>query len=338
MPFLKFFFVGVIIPFATILGMAIYIQPLVGDLTRLGNVSERSWGWNQALPVVSIYQSERTSDIEVLVIGDSFSDKDIWQSVMRDITGFRFKTYRWEDFSSPACLESGITHLKRQYPNIRHIVIQTVERSAIVRFTGLKGKIDECPMTITSSIHTQTSKTVAIRNKSLDSIPDTLYTIKAFLSEPKKYQQTTVSGDGYISPLKRSDLFSNQKSDALLYYAGDLNKLKWTEMQIEESVQNLQKLSQLTHLLDIGISFAIVPDKSTAYSDYLIHSRFQSKTTDIWQKLIAISLPAINLKAVFSENISKSRDFYLPDDTHLSSVGYQILASEVSKMIKPRLN
>jgi len=334
MPFLKYFFVGVIIPFAIVLGMAIYIQPLVGDLTRLGNVSERSWGWNQALPVVSIYQSEQSSDVDILVIGDSFSDKDIWQSVMRDMTGFRFKTYRWEDFSSPACLESGITHLKRQYPNIRHVVIQTVERSAASRFTGLKGKIDECPLTITSSIHTKASTTLAVRTKRLDSIPDTLYTIKAFLSEPKKYQQTTVSGDGYISPLKRKDLFSNQKSDALLYYAGDLVKLKWTEMQIAESVQNLQKLSELTSQLGFGISFAIVPDKSTAYSDYLTQSPFQDTTTDIWQKLNAASLTVINLKAAFSENLSKTKDFYLPDDTHLSTVGYQILASEIAKSLK----
>ena len=224
MPFLKYFLAGVIIPFVGILGMAIYIQPLVGDLTRLGNVSERSWGWNQALPVVSIYQSELDSDIDILVIGDSFSEKDIWQSVMRDITGLRFKTYRWEDFSSPACLESGITNLKRQFPNIRHVLIETVERSAVSRFTALKGKIDECPLTVNSSIHTKASNTLAVRNKSLDTIPDALYTIKAFLSEPKKYHQTTVSGDGYISPLKRNDLFSNQKSDALLYFAGDLEK------------------------------------------------------------------------------------------------------------------
>jgi hypothetical protein len=189
-------------------------------------------------------------------------------------------------------------------------------------------------LTFSSSIHTKASKTLAVRTKRLDSIPDTLYTIKAFLSEPKKYQQTTVSGDGYISPLKRKDLFSNQKSDALLYYAGDLEKLKWTEWQIEESVQNLQKLSQLTRQLGIGISLVIVPDKSTAYSGYLTQSPFQDTTIDIWQKLNAASLPTINLRAAFSDNLSKTKDFYLPDDTHLSTVGYQILAAEIAKSLK----
>jgi hypothetical protein len=334
MPFLKYFFAGVIIPFAIILGMAIYIQPLVGDLTRLGNVSERSWGWNQALPVVSIDQSATDSDFDVLVIGDSFSEKDIWQSVMRDITGLKFKTFRWEDFSSPACLEAGIRHLKRQFPKIRYVVIETVERSAVTRFTALNGKIDDCPVTITSSIYTKASNTLAIRNKSLDSIPDALYTIKAFLSEPKKYHQTTVSGYGYISPLKRTDLFSNQKSDALLYFAGDLEKLDWTEAQIKASLNNLEQLSQIHSQQGLKIIFAIVPDKSTAYSEYLVQSPSQGKSIDIWQKLNATSLNVINLKTAFSETILKTQDFYLPDDTHLSTVGYQSLASEISKSLK----
>ena len=334
MPFLKYFFTGVIIPFATILGMALYIQPLVGDLTRLGNVSERSWGWNQVLPVVSIDQSASDGDFDVLVIGDSFSEKDIWQSVMRDLTGLKFKTFRWEDFSSPACLEAGISHLKRQFPNIRYVVIETVERSAVSRLTALNGKIDECPLTITSSIHTDASKTLAIRNKSLNSIPDALYTIKAFLSEPKKYHQTTVSGYGYISPLKRTDLFSNQKSDALLYFAGDLEKLDWTEVQIKESLKNLEKLSQILSQQGLKIIFAIVPDKSTAYSEYLVNSPFKGKSIDIWQKLNAASLIAVNLKAAFSETLIMTKDFYLPDDTHLSTVGYQSLASEISKSLK----
>lgn len=334
MSFLKYFLAGVLIPFVAILGMAIYIQPLVGDLTRLGNVAERSWGWNQVLPVVSIYQSEVDSDIDILVIGDSFSEKDVWQSVMRDLTGLKFKTFRWEDFSSPACLESGIRNLKKQFPNIQHIVIETVERSAVSRFTALNGKMDECFLKITSSINTEATQTLAIRNKSLDSVPDAIYTIKAFISEPKKYHQTTLSGYGYISPLKRNDLFSNQKSDALLYFAGDLGKLDWTEVQIEESIQNLQKLTQTTKRLGIGVSFAIVPDKSTAYSDYLTKSPFQDKVPDIWQKLKAASLPAVNLKAAFSESLFINQDFYLPDDTHLSTVGYKILASEISKSIK----
>lgn len=334
MPFLKYFFAGVIIPFATILGMAIYIQPLFGDLTRLGNVSERSWGWNQALPVVSIDQSASDRDFDVLVIGDSFSEKDIWQSVMRDLTGLKFKTFRWEDFSSPACLEAGISYLKTQYSNIRYVVIETVERSAVSRFITLNGKIDECPLLITSSIHTKASKTLAVRNKRLDSIPDAFYTIKAFLSEPKKYNQTTVSGYGYISPLKRTDFFSNQKSDALLYFAGDLEKLDWTEVQIDASIKNLEKLSQIHSQQGLKIIFAIVPDKSTAYSEHLVHSPFQGKSIDIWQKLNSVSLTAVNLKAAFSETLIMTKDFYLPDDTHLSTVGYQSLASEISKSLK----
>ena len=72
MPFLKYFLVGSLIPVFVVFAIALYIEPLVGDLTRLANVSELSWGWNKLQPTVSIYPDEDEGDVQLLVIGDSF--------------------------------------------------------------------------------------------------------------------------------------------------------------------------------------------------------------------------------------------------------------------------
>jgi len=333
MAFLKYFVAGAVIPFVLIFAMALYIQPLVGDLTRLANVSERSWGWNAPQPILSIYPAELESNVQVVVIGDSFSEKDIWQSALRDLTGLKVKTYRWDDFGSPACIASGINNLKKRYSNIRFVVLETVERSSVSRIIAMQGDTDKCPAEVISSVHTAMSETMALRNKRLDKFPDVLYLFKAIIAEKKEYLHTVISSDGYISPLKRHDLFSNLKSDALLYYAGDLGKLAWTEDMIAHSLHNLGQLNQISTQSDVNVHTLIVPDKSTAYSKVLTESPFCGWDIDIWQKLDDASIPSINLKNLFIGQVTHIQDLYLPDDTHLGAGGYLLLASEIAKYI-----
>jgi lysophospholipase L1-like esterase len=85
---------------------------------------------------------------------------------------------------------------------------------------------------------------------------------------------------------------------------------------------------------DVNLITLIVPDKSTVYSDFLIESPFQGWDLDIWQNLDQLSIPSINLKKIFVEQITEVQDLYLPDDTHLGSRGYSLLATEIAKFLK----
>src|SRR5438067_5273960 len=59
-----------------------FLQPLSGDLTRLGLLPERAFGWNAEQPTVTGRSAtvEKLEDADILVIGDSFSVDGIWQA------------------------------------------------------------------------------------------------------------------------------------------------------------------------------------------------------------------------------------------------------------------
>ena len=333
MNFIKYYFLGAIIVFATIFGMATYIQPLIGDLTRVSNVSEKDWGWNRPQPPISVQSTETNEDPEILVIGDSFSEKNIWQSELNRLSGLIIKSYRWEDFGHPSCIEQGIKNLKEKYPSIVKVLVQTVERESTPRFIALEVKNQACPDNFESSIHTNAYQTAKLRPKILTEIPDLVYTLKSLIALTKKYTQTVISGDGYISPLNKDDLFSNRNSNALLYYAVDMEKIKWTKLQYDQSVKNIKNLDENFKKQNLQLIIVVVPDKSTVYNQFLTKNPFKNIDSNIWDELKGSSIKYIDLNKTFKLNVQHIKDFYLPNDTHLGGNGYIHLANEVFNYI-----
>ena len=77
------------------LATAIYIQPLEGELTRLGLYAERDFGWN--LPQKKVrgdanMASAYEGGYDVLVVGDSFSTNGVWQPFFKQKTGLSYVT------------------------------------------------------------------------------------------------------------------------------------------------------------------------------------------------------------------------------------------------------
>ena len=196
------------------------------------------------------------------------------------------------------------------------------------------GDTVQCNKQISSSIQTVGGQTVVFRDKTQTYTPDALYTVRAFIAEHRKYTNTVVSGQAYISPLKSDNLFSNLNASKLLYYAGDMGKMHWTALTIEQSLQNLRNLIVEFEKIELKLLVVIVPDKSTAYLKELNDSPFKEGSFDIWEKLGNAGLPVPNLKRIFLEKVRVIQDFYLPNDTHLSQSGYLTLAQEISKLLR----
>ena len=85
----------------TILALtALYIQPIDGNLTRMGGYSERDFGWT--IPQKSLVNksaNHKTYDkyYDIVVYGDSFSKQELWQSFLSEKTGFSFLTLYWDE-------------------------------------------------------------------------------------------------------------------------------------------------------------------------------------------------------------------------------------------------
>src|SRR3569833_1657581 len=57
-------------------------EPLTGDLTRIGYYAEKDFGWNAPQPVFqNAANGKAITFLDILVIGDSYSKDNVWQSV-----------------------------------------------------------------------------------------------------------------------------------------------------------------------------------------------------------------------------------------------------------------
>lgn len=77
-----------------------YALPLAGfqgDLTRIGKLPERMFGWTEPQPAIdpALMHQSSWKEADVLVIGDSFSDARVWQTVLTGV-GLRVRTEDWD--------------------------------------------------------------------------------------------------------------------------------------------------------------------------------------------------------------------------------------------------
>src|SRR6266481_8864887 len=93
-----------IVVFVVLLGygaVGFYFLPLAtfqGELTRLGLLPERLFGWTKPQPTLDIKWMQQASmqEADVLVIGDSFSDGRVWQTVLTQ-HGLKVRTDSWNN-------------------------------------------------------------------------------------------------------------------------------------------------------------------------------------------------------------------------------------------------
>jgi hypothetical protein len=127
--------------FATLLGAIVLVlglalgfgtfERLEGDLTRIGFYSERDFGWNARQPVLDLLEHPAQADgADILVLGDSFSERNAWQSVLAARLNQRIASYR---YGADDCFE-GFVEFALRHPSAKRVVIETVERNFAPRF------------------------------------------------------------------------------------------------------------------------------------------------------------------------------------------------------------
>ncbi|MEK9149514.1 MAG: hypothetical protein AAB267_05650, partial [Candidatus Desantisbacteria bacterium] len=127
--------------------------------------------------------------------------------------------------------------------------------------------------------------------------------------------------------LSRRDLFSNRLSDEILIYKFDLYKDKWSSSQINSircSLVNIQNRVQSNG--KTFFVFMAVPDKLTAYSEYIVNNgAIKNDTIDMLSsdEMLHIHRLDKSLKKAIQEGV---KDVYLPNNTHWGSEGHKIAA------------
>jgi len=329
---------------------SLYLEPLVGDETRLGGFAENDFGWNQpqkvfpgvAAPLIKTY--DQYSD--VLVIGDSFSFAGNfgvlnypWQTFLADNTGFSIATLSHYTNTMPPTydpdlLPTVVNSEKFQQSPPRVLIMEVVERQLGI-LPNIPGDCRvhhnvDASFQLKQKLNLLTSEEIT-RNKKFPPFKEQMAYAKKYLAQlfPLTRDDNTVI---YTKDLTSDRLFSNRRSDQLLAFENDIRKKSWDEAKIagiQCTLINMQNLVQKNgKTLFVAL---IVPDKLSAYSRYLKDQSLANLS--VIERLA--SNPSLHLARIdLAINAAVDKgvvDVYLPNDTHWSYRGHQIAAEALTR-------
>ncbi|MDD5478692.1 hypothetical protein [Rhodoferax sp.] len=325
-------FVAAFVPLIVVMAIAypasLYFGPPIGGISRRGAWPERDYVQQLTPEGIEVMANDNTIQVaDVLVMGDSFSVGNVWQSVVASKTGLRFKTYNYKDNNN--CFLPWIERLASGLEGYakagnRLVMIESIEHQFMERIRYPERCAADSLFRVrpigqgvwhwpTSSVHTQIDIARQFQ---------TLMHMAQVAAQPGK-----VAGEWVKSaPLKRGDLFSNIQSNRLLYADVDEYRLQWTQADIELAVATLKAVK--TRLEAAGFQFAmlIVPDKLHAYEEELLNPLPSHAASDLAQSLRAAGVNAPDVLSVMKKSIYKAKDVYMPNDDHLGPNGHRALA------------
>lgn len=327
--YLVWFTLPVFAFFMIAIPLTMFFEPVSGDLTRIGHWSERDFGWNRPQPAVSV-RANGTSILnpQVLVLGDSFSHPNIWQSYLAESRHLEILTFQYQDV---ACVDNWLKWVVEQhYPNMRTVVIETVERG----FVPLLKNLNTCHRRFPKGFELAEKNVTPTRPQKglmLDAgylIPTAINTLRAAWSDG-----AMTSGEVINVPLSTDNLFSNRKADRLLYLAEDELKMSWSEKDQAAAVGNLKRIQDDLATKGLRLVVIVVPDKSSVYRPYLANEASKIGYPDVFEQLKTHEVNNVDLLSYFQRAVGETVDLYLPNDTHLSTQGYKLMASKIAEDI-----
>ena len=317
------------------MGIGLLLEPLEGDLTRVGRLDEADYGFTSVQvrftkPLFEI--DPKKIDQDIVVFGDSFSmNQDSgWENDLVAATGASIAAFSGTTWDK--ALDSDEFH--SHPPKV--VILEVVERL-------LKGiaRTGACPVDVpTPAVRIDrplpdTAKDLFHRRRrsSLASI-NLSYSFDFMLAAAKRRFGLGTGGVG-IEELRRP-LFSSARSDELLFLKDDLGKGSWQPADLEAISCGIRQFQDRIQKNGRTLFLAmLVPDKLSAYSDDLANRSLANLGV-----LARLNLRGINLLDVNRDLTAAVRagqlDVYLPDDTHLSSEGYAIVSRAVVAELRRR--
>ena len=329
------FLIAAALPLAALVGLNTRVGPNWGDLTRLGRLSTHDFGRN-APPGAPPLQMHRVDEnaARVVVVGDSFSASNQWQSQWMTWRGRKdVISYHWDLVGDSSCLTALIRDLRSRLPEARHVVLEMVERSFEDRLVAL-GRPCGTPMEKAAPIQTADAIWADERIGSYWMLPDPEHVLRAWAAQYKSFKRQSRRDQVVVTPLNRSDLFTSRRANLLLRYTGDSAKVSWQRPRLQAGAQRLKAVQEELAGLGITMTVVVVPDKATFYAPYVLHPEDRVlAAVDPWALLDANGVPQVRLLDALRQGALSHRDIYLPDDTHFSMDGFRMMAAAVRNAV-----
>lgn len=306
-----------------------YFLPMAafqGDLTRIAMLPESQFGWRKPQPAIDpkLMQQSSMQDADVLVIGDSFSDSRVWQTVLTQ-RGMKVRTEHWD--SMRAICTDFMPWLRAQGFRGQFVVLQIIERNIpegleksvtcqhMETHTNVSADSPRSPPAVSfDPDHTNRSGRISVG-------------IQTALNSRKYENLGTAPDSGFVTLLNGAkvarvkngcELFSHRRCDDTLFLGED----KAGEMD-GSVLSNIEKLNaRLDSIMPI---WAFVPNKSTAY--LYPDKQFWNEAERRFgaPNLLRMTRQAIDEKTV---------DLYPANNTHFSTTGYLLMGEEIFKAMQ----
>jgi hypothetical protein len=323
MKYARFFSVSVFITVALYGITGFYFLPLAayqGDLTRIGKLPESLFGWTRAQPAIApaLMRQSSWQDADVLVIGDSFSDSRVWQTVLTG-HGLRVHTEHWENIRAvcadfPAWLHAqGFTG--------RYVVVEVIERYARDRFAEsvackkmqIRHSFDEGqPRTPPVTSFDPHARDYSGKLSVGISTGVNLLKYRYLSAQPGFHGYA--SGDARVARVDLGcELFSHPACRDALFYWEDS-----AQDPGEDVIASMETLN--ARFAGVTPIWVVVPNKSTAYLYPDKH---------FWDRLEPRVRSVNLLKPVRQAIGDKVIDVYPANNTHFSTTGYLLMGDAI---------
>ena len=327
---------------AVVWGLASWLQPVDGDLARLGGYAENEFGYRMPQAVFDQNLFKVTNDLkdydkyyDIVVLGDSFSvDQEGrrfgWQNYFINRTGLSmivFDTRRFwpiEIYDSPT--------FKKYPPKV--FVFETVERYLNERVAYFAGMMPPAPAPVSTPadlfasatpphlpMHTQSA------NQTAGFDPDhVLGHLGAIAQRHLRLNNQVVE-----IPLARKGLFSAPNDVDMLVYFDELKKQSLTDSdfcELRAGTAVFEKFIESNGFTRFVL--LVAPDKSSAFAPYMKNA--SSATANLIAELARDpSLPVPRTDIVLSQAIASGiQDVYLSNDSHWGSIGHKLFADALA--------
>ncbi|MES2908734.1 MAG: hypothetical protein V4688_06195 [Pseudomonadota bacterium] len=316
--------------------LSFYLQPLSGDLTRIGNLAERDFGATQPQAALNRQANDASpADADVLVLGDSFSAQNAWQTELSKRTGQMTLSYHYDELP---CLDYWLEQAAsgKLSNKARTLIIQSSERDFMRRFTEQSSACE--PAHLQAS--TIAAETLTSQRSRLDLLPMNIMHVLKTLSNhlamsnksgKDRFQRTIMVN------LTRNDLFSNRLSGHLLYYAVDIERREqyWSPERADQALAYLARYRDMAAARGVRLLVIAIPDKSSVYAPWIAAGQLPLMPGyNLHPRLASQFGHYADLLTPFREAAGKSTDFYAPNDTHLSLDGYRLLGRFLATQVK----
>ena len=318
--------------FVAVLGygaVAFYFLPLAtfqGELTRMGLLPETLFGWTKPQPAIDPKWLQQSSmkEADVLVIGDSFSDGRVWQTVLTQ-RGLKVRTESWDSMRG-VCADF-TPWLRAQGFAGKYVVFESIERNLVDDL----GKSVACqrmqyhpnPRTDAPRFPPAVSFDVNQGNyagKLSTGIKTQLNVLKyERLSRSPEFKSWLLPNDVRMARVPGGcELFSHASCSDALFLSYDKPE------EIDASaLENIGRLN--TRLEGITPVWVFVPNKSTAY--LYPDKQFWNEAE---RRFHAPNLLRMTQLAVQAKTVA----LYLGNNTHFSTTGYLLMGEEILKAMQ----